>query len=428
MLKVNNIFIKSKKTFIDYSTVHLLNQKVDFLELVIVEKKLKIISRLFFSTTLQLLKTYLDLTSWLRDYVFWYAEMFKSLQKLKIELFHDESVADNVKKVYFRNIRIKNSIIEKLIFFQTLQSLLTKLFYLVHSNSRRKLYVNFDSSKKFELTDMMYHVKNNVKWNDKKYSFRKVIEFILFFSRLLTNVETKYWFIELKLADIVWVLKKIRHLIDFSKQRFIIIFTNHDATLDIVKQTSIITVFIDKFNFRLVRVFDYIQRFDLELRHKSNKQHIVFDALFRLVSFNIDVTFEEDEFDALFTTTLMKIEKDFCKKFVANYINDLNWKKIFTMLNQQNRNDKNVVKLSFYREINELIFRFDDFIIDNHVYESHRLCISHSVIQNILIVVHDDSHSDFARCYEKIAIFYYIRDLIKYLKNYFKHCSKCQTY
>ena len=271
MFKVNNIFIKSKKTFIDYSIVHLLNQKVDFLELVIVEKKLKTISRLFFSTTLQLLKTYLDLTSWLRDYVSWYAEMFKSLQKLKIELLHDESVVDNVKKVYSRNIRIKNFIIKELAFFQTLQSLLVKLFYLVHSNSRRKLYVDFDSNKKFELTDMMYHVKNNVKWNDKEYSFRKIIESILFLNRLLTNVETKYWFIELKFADIVWVLKKIRHLIDFSKQRLIIIFTNHDAILNIVKQTSIITIFIDKFNLWLVRVFDYIQRFDFELRHKSNK-------------------------------------------------------------------------------------------------------------------------------------------------------------
>ena len=73
--------------------------------------------------------------------------------------------------------------------------------------------------------------------------------------------------------------------------------------------------------------------------------------------------------------------------------------------------------------------RFSDMLVtDNHVYEFHRLCIFHSIIQNILIVVHDDSHSNFARCYEKIATFYYIRDLIKYLKNYLKYCSKCQTY
>ena len=97
------------------------------------------------------------------------------------------------------------------------------------------------------------------------------------------------------------------------------------------------------------------------------------------------------------------------------------------MLDQQNKNDANVVKLSFYRE-NELIFRSDDYTIDNHVYESHRLCISQSAIQNILVVAHDDSHSNYARCYDKIAISYYIRELFKYLKNFLKHCSKCQTY
>ena len=51
MLVENNISIKSKKTFISYSIVHLLSQKVDSLKLTIVEKKLKTIFRLFFSNT-----------------------------------------------------------------------------------------------------------------------------------------------------------------------------------------------------------------------------------------------------------------------------------------------------------------------------------------------------------------------------------------
>ena len=214
MLNVNNIFIKSKKAFIDYLIVHLLNQKVDFLELIIVEKKLKAISRLFFSITFQLLETYLELTSWLRDYVSWYVEVAKSLQILKIELLHDESIVDNVRKIYSRNIKIKNSTVEKLTFFQILQLLLVKLFYLIHSNFTKKLFVNLDFSKKFELIDIIYHVKNIANWNDKNYSFRKFIESILFFSRLLIDVEIKYWSIELELVDIIWVLKKIKHLID----------------------------------------------------------------------------------------------------------------------------------------------------------------------------------------------------------------------
>ena len=211
--------------------------------------------------------------------------------------------------------------------------------------------------------------------NDKKYSSRKSIELILFLNRLLIDVEIKYWSTELKLTDIIWILKKIRHLIDSFEQRSIVIFTNHDAILRLIKQTNLTIVFIDKFNLRLIKTFDYIQRFEIELRHKSNKQHIVYDALSRLININIDTIFEKDELNVLFTTAFVKMKESFRQKLVADYNTDLNWKKISSMFDQQHKNDVNVVKLSFYRK-NELIFRFDNYIIDNHVYESHRLCIS----------------------------------------------------
>ena len=60
MFTINNIFIKSKKTFIDYFTMHLLKQKIDFFDLTIAKKKLKIIFRLFFSISLQLLEIYFE--------------------------------------------------------------------------------------------------------------------------------------------------------------------------------------------------------------------------------------------------------------------------------------------------------------------------------------------------------------------------------
>ena len=147
---------------------------------------------------------------------------------------------------------------------------------------------NSNSSRNFRLANRIKSTHSSLKL-DSTISLRKVIEFILFFSRLLTDAKTRYWLIELEFADIVWVLKKIRHLVDFSEQRFTIIFTNHDATLGIVKQISMTTIFTDKLNFRLVRVSDYIQRFDVELRHKSGKQHIVPDALSRLASSNTGV-------------------------------------------------------------------------------------------------------------------------------------------
>ena len=82
----------------------------------------------------------------------------------------------------------------------------------------------------------------------------------------------------------------------------------------------------------------------------------------------------------------------------------------------------------FFKKKNDLIFRFDDIITDDHVYESRRLCISHSIIQNILRLIHDDDYDKYVKCFEKISISYYIRNLSRYFRDYLKHCSKCQIY
>ena len=126
----------------------------------------------------------------------------------------------------------------------------------------------------------------------------------------------------------------------------------------------------------------------------------------------------------------MKIDEDFRRKLVVDYQIDFNWKKIFLILNQQNKNAENNVKLFFYRKFTNLIFRFDDFTIDDHVYEPRRLCIFQSIVQNILVAAHveNDSHFEFVRCYEFIFVFYYICELFKYFRNYLKHCFKCLIY
>ena len=426
MLKINNISIKSEKTFIDYFTIHLLKQKMNFLELITTEKKLKTISRLSYSKTLQSLEIYLRLTEWLRDYVSMYVDVAKSFQKLKIELLRNALVTDNVKKIFFRTIKIKNFISRKFASFQTFQILLSKSFYLIHVDLSRRIYIDLNVNKKFDLNVMMYHIKKSINWDEKNYSSRKAIKSILFLSRLLFDVEIKYWFTKLKLNDIIWVLRKIRHLLDFFLTKSFVIFIDHDAVLEIVKQINMIIVSIDKLNLRLVKTFDYIQCFELKIRHKFDKQHIVFDALFKLVSTNIDVaSIDESEFDVLFIITFVQMKKDFRRKFIADYITDFNWKKISDVLNKQIT--ENSVHLSFYRK-NDLIFRSNDITFDDHAFESRRLCIFATIISNILTTTHDESHVEFARCYEKIASFYYIRDLSRYLRDFLKHCFKCQIF
>ena len=268
---------------------------------------------------------------------------------------------------------------------------------------------------------MIYHVKDD--WNDIKYSSYRIIQLIIFLNRLLASTETRYWLTKLKTADIVWVLRKIHHFIEFSTFTTII-YIDHDATLDILKQISMIIISIDKLNLRLMCVLNYIQRFNLKLRHKSEKTYIIFNALLRLISTNviIDVAQKDKELNVLFIIMMIDLNEVFRKKIIENYATDLNWKKISQILSDNDvLSTKNRAKLSFYRK-NGFIFRSDN------IHKSHWLCISWLIVKNILETAYDDTHFNFVRCYDKMISFYYIRDLIRYLCDYLRYCLKCQIY
>ena len=431
VLRDNNISIKSTKAFIGYPSVSLLGQKVDSLGLAIAVEKLRAIAKLRFFYNLRQLESYLGLTGWMKDYIPYYAGISKPLQERKIELLRHGSSAGNARRSYAFKTRLENPIELKKEFFRTLQELLSKLFYLVHVDSRRQLFIDLDASKEFGFGAHLYYVKEDYlkDLQSGQFSPRHAIEPVLFLSRLLTSAETRYWSIELEIAGIVWVLKKVRHIIEASDQSItIIIYIDHGAALGIAKQTSLSTSFTDKLNLRLVRASDYIQRFNLDIRHKFGKQHIVSDALFRLVSDNINALDHDGELDALFTVSLVEMDSDFKQRILDGYKLDLNWQRISEQLDV-NEGSEIAAKLPFYRGEDGLIFRSDGFIIGDHVYESRRFCISHSVVKDILQLAHDEGgHPGYVKCFERLTSSWYIRGLFRYLRDYLKHCSKCQVY
>ena len=67
------ILVKPSKLYIDYPLITLLGQRVDLLGLSIAKEKLATISKLRFPSTLSILKTYLGLTGYLRNYIPRYA-------------------------------------------------------------------------------------------------------------------------------------------------------------------------------------------------------------------------------------------------------------------------------------------------------------------------------------------------------------------
>ena len=66
----------------------------------------------------------------------------------------------------------------------------------------------------------------------------------------------------------------------------IVVFTNHVVNTFIAKQTTMNSSNTNKLNFRLVRAFVYLSQFRLKMKYKSEKNHVVSNALSRLVSDN----------------------------------------------------------------------------------------------------------------------------------------------
>ena len=81
LFKEYNIVIKIIKTYFEYSSMLLLNQRVDNFELLTIEKKIKIIRKLNFFRTFKNLKTYLNKTKYLRQYIAYYTQKTKLLQQ-----------------------------------------------------------------------------------------------------------------------------------------------------------------------------------------------------------------------------------------------------------------------------------------------------------------------------------------------------------
>ena len=135
----------------------------------------------------------------------------------------------------------------------------------------------------------------------------------MFFSKIILNIKAKYWPIKLKIAYLIWILKKIRHIIE-STELLTIIYIDYFITIDITHQTILSTTLINKLNLRLIRISDYIQRFSLTLKYVFNKINIIPDTLSRLEIMNeLPTNLENLELNVLFIVTiiLIKISNEF---------------------------------------------------------------------------------------------------------------------
>ena len=163
-LEKMNIHLSPRKSFLDYSFIQLLNQKIDALRLATTEKKFIVIANLFFPRTLAQLKKYLNLIEYLRQYIAYYVNIIKSLQLRKTFLNKfNRSIRDNARKRATDNTYLTISTLKKLNAFHQLQKAFIAFIILHHFDDKRQLYVNLDDNKEFDYEAHIYHSSNNEK-------------------------------------------------------------------------------------------------------------------------------------------------------------------------------------------------------------------------------------------------------------------------
>ena len=84
-----------KKTFLNYFSITLLEQKIDVFDFSTIEKRIVVIKIIRFSKNLKVLKIYLNLTNYQRKKLVWYAQKTNVLQKEKTRLLKDSSTIDD---------------------------------------------------------------------------------------------------------------------------------------------------------------------------------------------------------------------------------------------------------------------------------------------------------------------------------------------
>ena len=119
----------------------------------------------------------------------------------------------------------------------------------------------------------------------------------------------------------------------------IIIYIDYTVSIFITRQTTLITSFTNKLNFRLICVFQYLLGFNISFRHKTEKMNMVFNVLSKLKSVQLNENDKENIFENLYNNsvslnelektdslfeqtitmyadTLMKLSQNFKKKLV----------------------------------------------------------------------------------------------------------------
>ena len=213
-----------------------------------------------------------------------------------------------------------------------LQKVFRKINLLIYYNFIRIIYINVNAFKRYNFNIVIYYLKLEINSNNFKHN---EIELILFFSRMFIVVKKWYWFIELKIIELIWIIRRVRYIIKVF-QHVTVIFIDYIVNASIIKQTTLLFNNIDKLNLRLMRTLVYLFQFRFNIRYQFNKRYVISDALFRLLT----------------------------NKFFLNSENNLNLKSYHSNIKNSFVSDRHFV---YYSSLINILSNFRKQLIDNYI-------------------------------------------------------------
>ena len=164
-----------------------------------------------------------------------------------------------------------------------MQIIFNNFTFFIHFDRKRILFININVFKKHDFDIIIYHVKNEIKYrNNLKFLIIRIdMKSIFFLNKCLTNAKNRYWFTKLKIIELIWIVKRVRYIIEISIY-FVIVYIYHFVIIEIIQQIKLFNSFVDKFNLRFVKIFIYLFQFRFNVRHKFETHYVVFNVLSRL--------------------------------------------------------------------------------------------------------------------------------------------------
>ena len=142
------------------------------------------------------------------------------------------------------------------------------------------------------------------------------------------------------------MIKRIRHMIDFIKKSFIVIYIDYFVVVSISRQIILIIFSIDKLNLRFVRASQYLFNFNIIIRHKFDKFNIMLNALSRLSNkITIDVTNKIEILDVLYEY-LVKLTNEKFRTIIIQNLSTITYHVILIKMFNDFKNKLKIVYLT----------------------------------------------------------------------------------